>query len=64
MENYPLDEKCSLSNNAAKNAISPFTIERKNWLFGDTPKRVSASATVYSLVQTAKTKSLNVFAYL
>ncbi len=33
MENYLLDGRCSLSNNAAENAIRPFTVGRKNWLF-------------------------------
>lgn len=64
MENYLLDGRCSLSNNAAENAIRPFTIGRKNWLFADTPKGASSSAAVYSLVETAKANNLNVFAYL
>lgn len=64
MENYLLDGRCSLSNNAAENAIRPFTVGRKNWLFADTPKGASASAAVYSLVETAKANGLNVFAYL
>ena len=29
-ENYLLDERCALSNNATKNAIRPFTASRKN----------------------------------
>jgi len=64
MENYLLDGRCSLSNNAAENAIRPFTVGRKNWLFADTPKGASASATIYSLVETAKANGLNVYAYL
>lgn len=64
MENYLLDGRCSLSNNAAENAIRPFTVGRKNWLFADTPKGASASAAVYSLIETAKANGLNVFAYL
>ena len=39
MENYLLDGRCSISNNAAENAIRPFTVGRKNWLFSDTPQR-------------------------
>lgn len=35
MENYLLDGRCSLSNNAAENAIRPFRVGRKNWLFTD-----------------------------
>lgn len=64
MENYLLDGRCSLSNNAAENAIRPFTVGRKNWLFADTPKGAAASAAVYSLIETAKANGLNVFAYL
>ena len=64
MENYLLDGRCALSNNAAENAIRPFTVGRKNWLFADTPKGASASAAVYSLIETAKANDLNVFAYL
>ena len=64
MENYLLDGRCSLSNNVAENAIRPFTVGRKNWLFADTPKGADASAAVYSLVETAKANGLNVYTYL
>jgi len=64
MENYLLDGRCSISNNAAENSIRPFTVGRKNWLFSDTPKGADASATVYSIVETAKANNLNVFTYL
>jgi len=33
MENYLLDGRCSISNNAAENAIRPFTVGRERWLF-------------------------------
>jgi transposase len=64
MENYLLDGGCSISNNSAENAIRPFTVGRKNWLFADTPKGASASACVYSIVETAKANGLNIFTYL
>ncbi len=64
MENYLLDGRCSISNNAAENSIRPFTVGRKNWLFSDTPKGASASAAVYSIVETAKANELNVYTYL
>ena len=64
MENYLLDGRCSLSNNAAENAIRPFTVGRKNWLFADTPKGASASAAVYSIIETAKANGLNIYTYL
>lgn len=64
MENYLLDGRLSISNNAAENAIRPFTVGRKNWLFSDTQKGARASAAVYSLVETAKANGLNVYTYL
>ena len=64
MENYLLDGRLSISNNAAENAIRPFTVGRKNWLFSDTPNGAKASAAVYSLTETAKANGLNVYTYL
>ena len=64
LENYLLDGRCALSNNAAENAIRPFTVGRKNWLFADTPKGACASADVYSIIETAKANGLNVYTYL
>jgi len=64
MENYLLNGRCSLSNNAAENAIRPFTIGRKNWLFSDSSKVATAGATIYSIVETAKANGLNVYTYL
>jgi len=58
MENYLLDGRCSISNNVAENAIRPFTVGRKNWLFADTPKGASASAAVYSDCRDSKGKRL------
>ena len=53
-----------ISNNPAENAIRPFVIGRKNWLFCDTPKGAEASAIVYTLVETAKANGLDPFDYL
>lgn len=64
MENYLLDGRCSISNNAAENALRPFTVGRKNWLFADTPKGAKASTDVYSIVESAKANGLNVYTYL
>jgi len=64
MENYLLDGRCALSNNAAENAIRPFTVGRKNWLFADSPKGADASAVVYSIIETAKANNINVYTYL
>lgn len=43
-----------INNNPAERAIKPFVIGRKAWLFSDTPKGATASAQIYSLVETAK----------
>ena len=53
-----------ISNNLAENAIRPFTLGRKNWLFCDTAKGAEASAIVYSLVESAKANGVEPFAYL
>lgn len=55
---YPID------NNAAENAIRPFVIGRKNWLFSASQKGATASANLYSLIETAKANGLEPYAYL
>ena len=53
-----------ISNNTAENAIRPFAVGRKNWLFSDTAKGAESSAIVYTLVETAKANGLEPYAYL
>lgn len=53
-----------LDNNRCENAIRPFVIGRKGWLFSDTVKGAVASANLYSLVETAKANGLEPHAYL
>lgn len=55
--NIPVD------NNRAENAIRPFVVERKNWLFANSVKGAEASAVVYSLAATAVASGLNVEEY-
>lgn len=55
---YPLD------NNAAENAIRPFVVGRKNWLFSASQKGATASANLYSLIETAKANGVEPYAYL
>ena len=64
LESFLLDGRIELSNNRAENAVRPFVVGRKNWLFSKTPKGAHASALVYSVVETAKANNLNPFAYL
>jgi transposase len=51
-------------NNAAENAIRPFVLGRKNWLFAGAPKGAHASATFFSLIETAKANNLEPYRYL
>ena len=53
-----------ISNNTAENAIRPFVIGRKNWLFSDTVKGATASSIVYTIVETAKANGIEPYAYL
>lgn len=53
-----------ISNNFAENAIRPFVIGRKNWLFCDTVNGANSSAIVYTLVETAKANGLDPYRYL
>ena len=53
-----------ISNNFAENAIRPFVIGRKNWLFSDTVKGAKSSAIIYSLIETAKANGVEPYAYL
>ena len=61
---YLEDGRCSFSNNLSENAIRPFTVDRKNWLFCDTPHGAQASAIVYTMVEMAKANGVNVYHYL
>jgi transposase len=51
-------------NNGVENAIRPFVLGRKNWLFANTPRGACASASLYSLVETAKANGLEPYHYL
>lgn len=51
-------------NNLAENAIRPFVVGRKNWLFSDTPEGADASAIFFSLIETAKANNLEPYQYL
>jgi len=61
---YCSNGELSISNILAENAIRPFVIGRKAWLFSDTPKGAQASAIHYSLIETAKANGLEPYMYL
>ncbi|WP_122598094.1 IS66 family transposase [Pseudomonas viridiflava] len=64
LERYVEEGYLPLDNNTAERAIRPFVIGRKNWLFSDTPKGATASAQLYSLVETAKANGQESYAWL
>ena len=53
-----------ISNVLAENAIRPFAVGRKAWLFADSAQGAKASATCYSLLETAKANDLEPSAYI
>lgn len=63
-ETYLEDGRCSFSNNLSENAIRPFTVGRKNWLFSDSVQGAEASAVVYTVVEMARAHDLNIYGYL
>lgn len=50
--------------NAVENAIRPFVVGRKNWLFSGSPGGAHASAGLYSIIETAKANGHEPYAYL
>ena len=64
LERYVEEGYLPIDNNAAERAIRPFLIGRKNWLFSDTPKGATASAQLYSMVETAKANGQEPYAWL
>ena len=64
LSTYLEDGRCSFSNNLSENAIRPFTVGRKNWLFCDTPNGAQASAVVYTMVEMAKADGVTLYHYL
>ena len=53
-----------ISNNWVENAIRPFALGRKNWLFSATVDGAHSSARIYSLLQTAKKNGKELYSYL
>ena len=58
------DGRLPIDNNRAEQAIRPFAVGRRNWLFSDTQAGAHASAGIYSIVTTARANGLKTFEYL
>jgi len=64
LTNYLKDGRLEISNNRAERSIKPFVIDRKNFLFANTPKGATGSAVMFSLIQTAIENGLDPYKYL
>ncbi len=64
LTNYLKDGRLELSNNRAERSIKPFVIDRKNFLFANTPKGATGSAVIFSMIQTAIENDLGPYRYL
>lgn len=64
LEVYLHDGAVPIDNNRAENAIRPFVVGRKNWLFSAEVDGAAASATLYSIIETAKANLLEPMHYL
>lgn len=53
-----------LDSNPVENAIRPFVVGRRSWLFADTVGGANASANLYSLIETAKANNIEPYRYL
>ena len=61
---YLEDGRLEISNNRAERSIKPFVIDRKNFLFANTPGGAQGSAIIFSMIETAKENGLDPYKYL
>jgi transposase len=61
---YVEDGRYPIDNNTCENAIRPFVVGRRNWLFADTVAGANASANLYSLLQTCLANRIDGYRYL
>lgn len=64
LENVWLDGRTEISNNRCEQAVKPFVMGRKAWLFSCTPAGARASSVMYSIIETAKANGLHPTRYL
>lgn len=62
--NYVLDGRLEISNNIAERSIKMFVIDRKNFLFSNTPNGAYSTAVTMSIIETAKANGLSPYKYL
>jgi len=61
---YVNDGRLNIDNNPVENAIRPFAIGRKNWMFSNSQDGAKSSALIYSIVETAKANGIDPYTYL
>jgi transposase len=64
LKRYVEDGSYPIDNNPCENAIRPFVVGRRNWLFADTVAGANASANLYSLLQTCAANGIDGYRYL
>jgi hypothetical protein len=62
--NFLLDGRIPLSNNLSEIAVKPVAITRKNALFSESVPGAIATATVFSIINTATANNLDPYKYL
>lgn len=63
LTNYLKDGRVEIDNNLLENAIRPFALGRKNWLFSGSPAGAKAGAIYYSLIETCKANGIDPYKY-
>ena len=61
---YATDGRLRIDNNLTENAIRPFVVGRKAWMFSDSVAGANASANLFSLIETAKANGIEPYKYL
>jgi len=64
LNNYLQDGRIEIDNNLVENAIRPFALGRKNWMFNGSPAGAKAGAIFYSLIETCKANNIEPYQYL
>ncbi len=64
LSEYLNDGRLEISNNLSERSIKMLVIDRKNFLFANTPKGAASSAVTFSLIQTAIANGLDPYRYL
>lgn len=63
LNNYLKDGRVEIDNNLSENAIRPFALGRKNWLFNGSPSGAKAGEIIYSLIETCKANNIEPYKY-